>query len=54
MQNQTLYCICAQEEYGDMIACDNINCQIEWFHFGCVGISEIPNGPWFCMNCNTV
>jgi len=26
-----------------IIACDALNCAIEWFHFSCVGITEDPN-----------
>ena len=40
------------KEYGKMIACDNLNCPIEWFHFGCVGLSSKPRGQWFCMECS--
>ena len=49
--DQDKYCICGKEEYGDMIACDSINCSVEWFHFPCVGLSEKPEGDWFCMDC---
>lgn len=27
------YCICSQVSFGEMIACDNENCSIEWFHY---------------------
>ena len=49
--NVTTYCICEEEEHGDMIACENPHCHIEWFHFPCVGIFEAPKGPWFCDYC---
>ena len=26
----TTYCYCQQPERGQMIACDNVNCSIEW------------------------
>lgn len=35
-----------------MLACDNMDCPIEWFHFGCVGIVEEPKDPWFCPDCS--
>ena len=47
------FCLCKQEAYGEMIACDNENCPIEWFHLGCVGLSNTnrPSGEWFCPEC---
>jgi hypothetical protein len=27
------YCICSQVSFGEMIACDNEDCSIEWFHY---------------------
>ncbi len=31
----------AQVSYGEMIGCDNQDCPIEWFHFGCM-VNIIP------------
>ena len=31
----TAYCYCRCPEKGKMIACDNTNCNIEWFHMNC-------------------
>ena len=45
------YCICNQVSFGRMIACDNPQCQIEWFHFACVKLDEEPKGKWFCEKC---
>jgi hypothetical protein len=45
------YCICNQVSFGRMIACDNPQCQIEWFHFACVKLEEEPKGKWFCEKC---
>eukprot|EP01091_Cochliopodium_minus_P017268 TRINITY_DN670_c1_g1_i1.p1 TRINITY_DN670_c1_g1~~TRINITY_DN670_c1_g1_i1.p1 ORF type:complete len:200 (+),score=64.38 TRINITY_DN670_c1_g1_i1:35-634(+) len=45
------YCICNKPSFGEMIGCDNKDCKKEWFHFGCVGLSEIPSGLWYCPNC---
>lgn len=42
------YCVCQNVSYGSMIACDNGNCPIEWFHYGCVGIVRPLGGKWFC------
>ncbi|VVB07291.1 unnamed protein product [Arabis nemorensis] len=52
--NEPTYCICNQVSYGEMIACDNNECKIEWFHFGCVGLKEQPKGKWYCPDCATV
>ncbi|CAH2052822.1 unnamed protein product [Thlaspi arvense] len=43
-----------RKNYGEMIACDNNECKIEWFHFGCVGLKEQPKGKWYCSDCATV
>jgi hypothetical protein len=42
------YCWCEGGESGKMVACDNPQCTIEWFHFECVGLTRKPRGKWFC------
>lgn len=42
------YCFCNDVSYGPMIACDNEQCKLEWFHYGCVGITKPPTGKWYC------
>ena len=37
--NEERYCRCKGVSYGEMVACDNTDCPIEWFHFGCVGLT---------------
>lgn len=49
--NEPTYCTCHQVSYGEMIGCDNPDCTIEWFHFGCVGLTSKPKGKWYCMKC---
>ena len=49
--NEPRYCLCNQVSYGEMICCDNPSCSIEWFHYGCVGITEAPKGKWYCPQC---
>lgn len=49
--DQTKYCICRQVSYGGMVACDNEDCELQWFHFGCVGLTEVPPGKWYCPEC---
>ncbi|VDN98618.1 unnamed protein product [Rodentolepis nana] len=50
--NEPTYCICGDVSYGEMVACDNKNCPIEWFHFGCVGLTSKPKGAWYCSQCS--
>ncbi|VEU20341.1 DEKNAAC101170 [Brettanomyces naardenensis] len=50
-EDDELYCFCRQVSYGNMIACDNQNCRFEWFHYGCVGLTEPPKGIWYCPDC---
>lgn len=52
--NEPTYCYCNRVSYGEMIACDNPECKIEWFHFDCVGIVVRPRGKWYCTDCSTL
>ncbi|CCL98153.1 uncharacterized protein FIBRA_00147 [Fibroporia radiculosa] len=45
------YCFCDGVSYGDMIACDDDNCEREWFHLPCIGLTVPPEGTWFCDAC---
>ncbi|KAK0240453.1 hypothetical protein EDD85DRAFT_489001 [Armillaria nabsnona] len=47
------YCYCERISFGEMIACDNPPCKIEWFHLSCTGLTEIPSQSkkWYCDNC---
>ncbi|CAL5392146.1 unnamed protein product [Camellia sinensis] len=49
--NEPTYCFCNQVSYGEMVGCDNPDCKIEWFHYGCVGLKEQPKGKWYCSEC---
>lgn len=46
-----LYCLCQVGSYGDMVACDDNECEREWFHLGCIGLDVAPEGVWFCEAC---
>ncbi|VDN99536.1 unnamed protein product [Rodentolepis nana] len=48
---ERIYCLCKSYSYGDMIACDNSRCKIEWFHFACVDVKVQPKGKWYCPKC---
>lgn len=45
------YCTCHGVSYGSMVACDNVECPYEWFHWSCVGITKEPQGRWYCDEC---
>ena len=51
--NEPKYCYCNRISFGEMIACENDDCPIEWFHFSCVGLTpeNRPKGQWFCDQC---
>jgi len=36
-----------------MLASDNKDCPIEWFHLECLKMKEsmIPKGKWYCPDC---
>ena len=49
---ERLYCVCRGVQGEErMVACDNESCPVEWFHFGCVGVTSKPKGKWFCPSC---
>lgn len=48
------WCYCDQPEFGQIIRCDNAQCQIEWFHCDCLRIRSIPRGKWYCPSCRTL
>jgi inhibitor of growth protein 3 len=48
------YCVCQNVSFGDMVACDNDNCPMEWFHWNCVGLKSEPKGQWICPPCSKV
>ncbi|KAF8167562.1 hypothetical protein B0H34DRAFT_644945 [Crassisporium funariophilum] len=47
------YCFCDGVSYGEMIACDDAQCEREWFHLACIGLTVPPEGRWFCETCRT-
>jgi hypothetical protein len=38
--NEPVYCVCRKVSYGNMVACENPDCSIEWFHFSCVNLTS--------------
>ncbi|GAQ04284.1 hypothetical protein ALT_1605 [Aspergillus lentulus] len=51
--NEPRYCLCGDVSFGTMICCENQDCDKEWFHLECVGLSEVPSrtAKWFCPDC---
>ena len=47
------HCKCRQPAHGEMIACDNPKCPVEWYHLDCVKLKEAPSGKWYCKICKT-
>ncbi|CAM9225294.1 unnamed protein product [Hapterophycus canaliculatus] len=51
--NEPVYCVCRQVGWGDMIGCDNEDCEHgEWFHYHCVGLKQMDPGFWLCPGCS--
>ena len=46
------WCYCQEAKGGDMIGCENRNCNIKWFHWSCMQITEAPKGKWICPTCH--
>ena len=43
------WCYCDQVEFGEMVCCDNENCDIKWFHFECLNLKSKPKSKcWYC------
>jgi hypothetical protein len=50
--NEPVYCYCRRVAFGEMIACDNEDCSVEWFHYPCVGLTKKPKNDWLCPDCS--
>lgn len=50
--NEPVYCFCRQVAFGNMVACDNEECAIEWFHCSCVNLTKMPKNEWLCPTCS--
>jgi hypothetical protein len=50
-QGEDVFCYCQMITDGEMIACDNKRCKIEWFHLECVNLKKAPKGAWYCDAC---
>lgn len=50
---EPVYCVCKRIAFGDMVACDNDECPIEWFHYTCVSLTKKPKNSWLCPSCSS-
>ncbi|CAH0407416.1 unnamed protein product [Chilo suppressalis] len=49
---ESIYCYCGKDvPDAPMIGCDGDECEYEWYHYACVGITEAPDENWFCPTC---
>lgn len=46
-----LYCYCRKIKDQKVVSCDNDDCKIHSFHWGCVGVTQEPEFLWFCPDC---
>lgn len=52
VNSEPVYCICKRIAFGEMIACDNEDCPVEWFHYPCVNLTRKPKNSWICPLCS--
>ena len=47
------YCPCEEPNDQEMINCDGMQCEYEWWHYACAGLTSetIPEGKWICPEC---
>eukprot|EP00054_Salpingoeca_dolichothecata_P013944 m.78180 g.78180 ORF g.78180 m.78180 type:complete len:289 (+) comp20730_c0_seq3:37-903(+) len=37
---------------GEMVGCDNKDCEKQWFHLACIGLKSAPTAKtWYCPDC---
>ena len=54
--SEKTWCYCGQDEsYDKIIACEHPDCEVEWFHYSCIGLTKelVSDGDWFCPDCQT-
>ena len=47
------FCVCDSNATVEMISCDNDNCHVKWWHYGCAGLTASPKGSWLCAQCRS-
>ncbi|KAH7269708.1 uncharacterized protein BKA55DRAFT_20202 [Fusarium redolens] len=51
--DEPTYCYCNGVSYGEMVACDAVECPREWFHLECVGLKVAPTSTGKLMQQRT-
>ncbi|CAG8959255.1 hypothetical protein HYFRA_00012613 [Hymenoscyphus fraxineus] len=54
--NEPRYCTCNRVSFGVMIKCDRGDCEKEWFHLECVGLTQATTTrrKWYCPDCRLI
>lgn len=42
------YCLCRSVWSNGMVACAREDCELEWYHLGCINLWQKPTGRWVC------
>ena len=50
--NSEVVCICQKKKFGRMMKCENSQCEKQWFHLSCIGLSRRPLGMGYCQECD--
>lgn len=51
-ERETDFCFCGKFiPDAPMIGCDGPSCDLQWYHFACVGVTSPPDGDWYCPTC---
>jgi inhibitor of growth protein 3 len=52
-EDNSLYCYCQKQSYGNMVACENEDCKYQWFHVDCLNLKKMPaeDEDWYCPEC---
>jgi inhibitor of growth protein 3 len=52
-EDNSLYCYCQKQSYGNMVACENEDCKYQWFHVDCLNLKKMPaeDEDWYCPDC---
>ena len=51
-ENPEIVCVCQKKKFGRMMRCENNQCEKQWFHFSCIGLTRRPLGVWYCQECD--
>ena len=46
------WCYCKESKGGEMVACDNKDCDVKWYHMSCLSMTEATSKKWLCPTCH--